>query len=490
VTPGWWGVTRAGLVVLAGTALAYAAIEVPGTVNLVPAVEQAVLPSPTQAAVVTSSLSCAGPETEGLTGVPPVAATTIVYASTPPAEVLSTAGTGSAAGTLTVTSTPSNAAVGRSDRLGALVEGPLSGPSVGLVTASGSLAPGVAALQTSVVTKGDDRAAVATPCTEARPELWLVAGGAGSTRRERVVLTNPGANPVSADVTVLGSNGLLPSANGQHVSVAPHGRTSLLVDALVGPESTPVIHVVATGGVVTGVVEDSWVDGAIGRGADDAIPSAAPAPEQIIPAVYLDGPARLRVAVPGGDEAVVQARALTSDGPTALPGDGVLRIPGGSVGELELGELPPGAYALQVRADQPIVAGAMVERRPGDDKQSDFGWTTGTTPIAVVAGTPLPPNATASLLLVSTGDASSATVYTVSATGAVESRAYAVAADSVADVDVSNARQVWIRQPPGTLRAGLALGLAAATEEPLFSLVPINPGLVSTTQVPVHQVPG
>ena len=106
----------------------------------------------------------------------------------------------------------------------------------------------------------------------------------------------------------------MPSANGRNVAVPPRGRTSLLVDALVGPETTPVVHVVASGGVLTGIVEDSWVDGATGRGADDAAPAADPSNEQVVPAVYLDGPARLRVAVPGTEETVVQARALTKDG--------------------------------------------------------------------------------------------------------------------------------------------------------------------------------
>ena len=180
---------------------------------------------------------------------------------------------------------------------------------------AGALAAGLSGLQTTVATEGDDRAAVATACQAPRAELWLVAGGGGSTRRERVVLTNPGANTVSADVTVLGSSGTLPSANGQNVAIPPRGRTSLLVDALVGPESTPVVHVVASGGVITGVVEDSWIDGATGRGADDAAPAAEPSNEQVVPAAYLDGPARLRVAVPGTEETVVQARALTKDGP-------------------------------------------------------------------------------------------------------------------------------------------------------------------------------
>jgi hypothetical protein len=361
---------------------------------------------------------------------------------------------------------------------------------VGQVVGSGALAAGIAGLQTTVVTEGDDRAAVATACQAPHAELWLVAGGGGSTRRERVVLTNPGANTVSADVTVLGSSGTLPSANGQDVAVPPHGRTSLLVDALVGPETTPVVHVVASGGVITGVLEDSWIDGATGRGADDAAPAAAPANEQVVPAAYLDGPARLRVAVPGTAEAVVQARALTKDGPVALPGDGVLRVPGGTVRELDLTAVPAGAYAIQVRADQPVVAGVMAERRPKGAGQSDFGWTTSTEPIEAIAGAPLPAGATASVMLVATGGEATATIYVVGEAGTVDVRPFSIGADSTATLDVSKARQVSVRPTAGTVRAGLSLSLAAAGSDPLFALVPLPSAVVSATQVPVRQVPG
>ena len=70
------------------------------------------------------------------------------------------------------------------------------------------------------------------------------------------------------------------------------------------------------------------------------------------------------LAVPGTEETVVQARALTKDGPVAVPGDGVVRVPGGTVREVDLSTMPAGAYAIQIRADHPIVAGVMSERRP------------------------------------------------------------------------------------------------------------------------------
>ena len=107
-------------------------------------------------------------------------------------------------GALTVTANPAGTPVGTTTVRGGLVQGSLTGPSVGQVVGSGALAAGLSALQSTVVTEGDDRAATATACQAPHAELWLVGGGGGSTRRERVVLSNPGANTVTADVTVLG----------------------------------------------------------------------------------------------------------------------------------------------------------------------------------------------------------------------------------------------------------------------------------------------
>ena len=63
---------------------------------------------------------------------------------------------------------------------------------------------------------------------------WLLGGGAQPGRRERVVLTNPGPNPVTVDLSVLGTRGPVPSPNGRGIVVAPYGRTVVLLDAIAG----------------------------------------------------------------------------------------------------------------------------------------------------------------------------------------------------------------------------------------------------------------
>jgi hypothetical protein len=92
-------------------------------------------------------------------------------------------------------------------------------------------------------------------------------------------------------------------------------------------------------------------------------------------------------------------------------------------------------------------------------------------------------------MLVTTDDAANATIYVVSESGTVDVRPFSLGADSVATLDVSRARQVWVRPTGGTVRAGVSLSLAAG-DEPLFALVPLPPAVVSATQLPVRQIPG
>ncbi len=482
----WRGVARATLVALSGGAMVAAASDLPGTAALRPRSAQATAPVPSLVPVESVSLSCPGPETEGLGAIPPVPGRTTVLAATAPAEALADVALPGAPGRVTLAGMPGAPDLGSVAVRGRVVTGELSGPVAGRVTATGALAPGVGAIQMWLQAAGNDRALNTTPCLPPRPDIWLVGGGGESTRRERIVVANPGANAVTVDVVVHGGAGPVPSVNGSHVAVPPRGRVTLLLDAIAGGESTPAVHVTASGGAVTAVLDDSWVDGSVGRGGDDAAPADGPSLEQVLPAVFVDGPAKVRVVVPGPDEAVVQTRLLTPTGPQPLPADGVARVAGGTVRDIDLGALPAGAYAVQVRADQPVVAGAMLERRPGGP-HSDLAWTTSVAPIPVIAGGPLPPGARGQLMLVATADAAGATVVAVSREGVVSSQDVAVPADSVAVVDISGLSQVWVRQRLGTLRAGYLASLDDRSG-PLFSTVVLPPLAVSATRTPVRQV--
>jgi len=484
---------RALAVVAVGAGLVVGASRVPGVAQLAPVVAADAPVRPQVRPVASASLTCPGPETEGLAGVPSAGGTTTVLAATAPTTTLGGVSAVDGPGRLQVTAASTGQSLAATTQRAGALDQAVSGAGAVQVSSSGSLAPGAAALQTWVKGSGDERALVATPCTAPRADLWLVGGGGQSSRRERVVLVNPGANTVTADVAVLGTDGELQTSGGRDVSVPPRGRTILLLDALVGAEAAPVVHVTTAGGMLSAVLSDSWVDGAIGRGSDDAAPSAAPSTEQVIPAAAFDGPAHLRIAVPGDQEAVVQARLLTADGPHPLPASAVVRIAGRHVVDIDLSVVPAGRDAIQVRADKPVVAGVMLERRGASaTAQSDFAWAGSTAPISTVAGSPVPSGLAGALTLVATGAPGTATVTTVSATGAVTRREVTVPADGTVALPVVGPSGVWVSPSSGTLRAGIDLtvpvGRGATSPGPLFTAYGLPSAPVTAIQVPVRRI--
>lgn len=445
--------------------------------------------APSTSPATQSLLGCPGPETDGLSGLPAVPGeTTNVQAATAPTEAIQGIATAPSPGGVSVRLSDSEVPLVTSSARGAVVSGDLSGAVAAQVNATGSLAVGLAALQTGLRRDGDERGLQASACQAPRSEVWLLAGGGAATRRERLVVANAGANSVTVDIQVHGASGPISSVNGARVAVPPHGRVGVLIDAIAPGEAAPAVHVTATGGLITALLEDSWIDGATGRGRDDVTPADGPAAEAVIPAAYLTGVGRLRIVVPGADEAVVQSRALSPNGAVPLPADAVVRIPGGSVRDIDLSALPPGAYGLQVRADHPIVASAIVERRSTDVAQSDLAWIPATAVIPALAGTPVPPGTLARLSLVGTAAPWAATVYVVGASGAVTTIPAQGIADSSWTFDIpSGALAVWVRPSSGRVRAGLSAELADPAGA-LVTLVGINPASLTTTAIPVREV--
>jgi hypothetical protein len=319
---------------------------------------------------------------------------------------------------------------------------------------------------------------------------WLIAGGAAPGRQERLVLANPGANPVTVDLSVLGAKGPIRSPNGQGVVVAGHGRTVVLLDAVAGSEPSPVVHVTARGGRVAAVLNDTWLDGVVPRGGDDAVPVSAPGREQVVAGVPIDGRATLRVAVPGKGEAVVQSQALTPGGPRPLPAGRVTRIAAGSTRDIDLGSLPPGAYAVQVRADVPVVAAVMVDRRRSARAPSDLAWSVASSPIRALGGVVLPASSvggvTQRLDLAATTSPVSVRVTTVGAAGRATTKTVAIGADSVNTVMLKSASakgptSVWVTPEGGVVRAAV-LTTVADVKGPMLSLTPL-------TELPLQATP-
>lgn len=449
-------------VVAAGTGLVLGVTYLPGPINLASGNR----PGPAakaQAELVTQTrVICPGPEALGINGLPDSLAQTVSVSavSAPAASLPSGFPALPGAGSLAISGLPSGGEwAGPVMVRGQVAFGQISAPRSALITGSGTIAPGTVATQRSWTRAGNNRSLVTAACTPAATSLWLIAGGAEPGRRERLVLTNPGPNPVTVDISVLGVKGPIQSQNGRGLVIGGYARTVILLDAIAGSERSPVVHVAAQGGEIAAVLSDTWLDGVVPRGGDDAVPVAAPALEQVIASAPVQGRAILRVAVTGNREAVVQLRTLTPRGPKALPAGGVTRVAGRSTKDIDLGGLAPGAYAVQVRSDVPVVAAAMVERRRAANAPSDLAWSVASSPISTLGGMALPGSdvkgLNARLDLAAAQEPASVLVTTVGAGGRISTKEIAIAADSVSTVPLDAATSVWVTPRSGLVRAAV-----------------------------------
>ncbi|TQJ51701.1 DUF5719 family protein [Phycicoccus sp. SLBN-51] len=490
------GIVRAVLAAGGGAALVYAAVHAPGAVALGPTSNADTSRDGGTRTVRSAALVCPGPELKGLAGIDDLPVDVTVAASAAPVRALTGLSLPSQDGTFSLTDLDGGSARAKTTARGLVSQAQLTKPSAVLLRGEQSMAPGLAAAQSWLVTEGDHRGLGMTSCGSPSADAWLIAGAGAAGRQERLVLTNPGENPVTVDLTLHGAKGIVDSPVGKGIVVPSRGRTVVLLDSIAGTEGSPAVHVVAQGGEVHAVLNDYWLDGSIAAGSDDAVAAAAPSRDQVIPAVALAGSAALRVVVPGHGEGVVQARALTPSGPRALPKDGVVRVAGGSVRDISLNGLPAGTYGLQVRADVPVVAGAVVQRRTAATAVGDFAWTASTPAIRGAAGTPLPSQTIAdkpldrSLALTSSGDTAGVEVVTTDASGKASSRRLTVGADSSATVDLTGATSVWVHRlsGKGQVRAGVVVGGSDA-KGALVTVLPLKDAVLRTTNVGLLEVP-
>ena len=485
---------RAVALVAVGIGLALGGTHLPARINLAPAASSHPAGPPHVEPVTATQSICPGPEALGVTGLPDASAQTVSVAAVSPPTAALPSGfvTGASAGWLSLSGLPPGGAWAAPATAGGhVIVGQISDARSALVTGAGSMAPGAVATQWSWTSKGDNRALVTTACAAATASSWLIAGGAAPGRLEHLVLANPGHNAVTVDLGVFGAKGRINSPDALGLVVPAQARTVVLLNAIAGSDPSPAVHVSARGGKVAAYLNDTWLDGVVPRGGDDVAPAAAPAREQVIAGVPIGGRAILRVAVPGDSDAVVQSRVLTTSGPTPLAVDGVTRVAGGSTRDIGLSSLPAGAYAVQVIADVPVLAAAMVERRRSALSSSDLAWSIATAPIRSLAGMALPVSGakglTARLDLAATRSPASVRVTTVAAGGHVSTRQVGIGADSVSTVSLEGASSVWVTPAAGTVRAAV-LTSVADTSGQLLSVTPLTDLTLASTPSPLRQV--
>ncbi|MCK0111416.1 DUF5719 family protein [Ornithinimicrobium sp. F0845] len=441
------------------------------------------------AVVTESSIGCVGPDLVGLDDptVTEPDQTVSVSAGSAPMEALGEGIDPTGTGQLQLAVTP-DGATERSAARSDVARLQVSGANWVRGTATGSLAAGFAGSQLALDQEEQQRGLSMAPCTQAMDEAWYIAGGAEPGRAERLILANPTGNPVTADVEVLGAGGPVAVVGGRGIVIAPGGRHVVLVDALAPGEQRPVIHLTTTGGPVLAAVGDRWLEGTLDRGTELTTATAAPATAQVIPAVPGPGAesadsSSVRVGVPGTEQAVVQVRALTAEGPVRVA-NAVTTVDAGAVADIDVSDLPEGTHAIEVVADAPVVAAAQIVLRAEADGVGEFAWVPAVTPSTGLVGLPLAHRDADPLpreLSVASTEGARVEVVTL-VQGSTEVRTEEVPAAGSVTIELDPATEsVWVRAVEGSA----ASALLTAAEDDLGVLVA---GTVLPEAPVTHQV--
>lgn len=345
-------------------------------------------------------------------------------------------------------------------------------------------APGLVATQAFTAAGQQVRGLAAVPCGVPTADAWLVAGGGEKGRQERLVLTNPGGNPVNVRLDVVGTDSGEGETTDRSVVVPAHGRSVVLLDAIGGTQDPQAVHVTTTGGLVVPVIADHHLDGLVPAGVETTGPTAAPAKRLVLPGTASASARGLVVAVPGDRDAVVQVRRL-SDGPSR--GVEVATVPAGEVTDITLPETP-GTRGWLVEADEPVVAAAHTTTQDSRGR-SDMAWSVATPAFGGLGAAMLPPTSgLRRLIQVSAADGPAEVEVHLLQDGELRTEGLDLEQERVGEVDAGEATAVWVRPISGRVHAAaLLMGRDGGSRAEATS-VPILPSRVAVRDVQVTRV--
>ena len=286
------------------------------------------------------------------------------------------------------------------------------------VRATGGIAAGLEAEQTTHRSGGPDRGLAGARCATPGTDLWFMSPGPVSADRLDLYLTNVDAQPASVNLTALSGEGPLDTPDGQATPVAPYttrvvriGGSAEGLGDVVKSATDLTLRVRTTSGRVAASLR-ARMDG--GKGIEWLPQSRGPATSVLVPGVPGgDGQRRLLVSVPGDADARIKVQVITAGGAFAPQGQDVLDAPAKTVTSVQLtGALSGKAAAVRLVADRPVLAGFAATRG------ADVAYGTATVPLAASGPGVVADNRfDSTLVLTAPSGAATVQVVTMSAAG-------------------------------------------------------------------------
>jgi hypothetical protein len=243
-------------------------------------------------------------------------------------------------------------------------------------TATGSLAPGWTAQQTTTVSAGSGRGLLGVSCTAPDTDFWFPGASLADKRQDYVHLTNPDEATAVVDIELHGKDGALKSTVAEGIPVPGGAGVPVLLSTLTDAEAEDVtVHVTTRTGRVGAVVRS--VDE--NAGSDWLSASADPAGTAVLPGIPADATSVQLVAfAPGDNDAELKVQLAGATGTITPAGHETLHVKSGMTASVDLKDVTrgePGSLILSPAEGgtaSEVVAALRVTRGKGDDKEIAF----------------------------------------------------------------------------------------------------------------------
>ncbi len=255
-----------------------------------------------------------------------------------------------------------------------------------VVTATGELAPGVAAEVSTTARDVGTSGLAGQACVVPARDWWFVAGSGQVGQRATLVLGNPAPSSAVVDVTVWTESGVLAGAGTNDLPIPAGDTRTVSLDAVAAGAERIGVSVTASMGQVGAAVGLRDVDGADPVGLSWVAASQPPTRVAYVPGVPASGDRILRLLNPGEDDALVALRALGEQGTFTPLGLEAVDVPAGQVVDVDLSPVGEEAFALEVSANVPVVSSVLVRESPGGSL-ADFAVVSSAEPLHGPAAT-------------------------------------------------------------------------------------------------------
>lgn len=253
-------------------------------------------------------------------------------------------------------------------------------------------------------------AVAATTCRAAQIDAWFVGGSGALESQSSLVMINQSAAAATAEVSAWTPNG--PAAP-ITLTIPALGSSRLTLDRF--EAASVVTRVRALSGRIGVYLMDQRARGLTKLGGDYVAAQASPERKSVLLGLIGKSQPRLRLLVPGNQDAVVRIDVAFGNDRYTPAGLDSLRLKAGSVVELSINVKNSTGYgALIVDADVPVAAGIYA---PSNSPQRDFAWLAPSRALTSDAIALNAPNTDDALLLYTEADSSTVAATSVARTG-------------------------------------------------------------------------